>query len=125
MTLQKELELAKAIAQEAYPTPQMANQVTQDAVDLIKENYTHLRLQSIAWLRDVIQRRGLTEQDLINRGISETTAYNVQILTRKEGQSYNDYLLDIKTEPLAKLVKLADLLTKLANNPIPRIANVF
>lgn len=125
MTLQKELELAKAIAQEAHPTSHIATQVTQAAVDLIKENYTHLRLQSIAWLRDVIQRRGLTEQDLINRGISETTAYNVQILTRKEGQSYNDYLLDIKTEPLAKLVKLADLLTKLANNPIPRIANVF
>lgn len=73
-----------------------------------QENYEKARL--VAWLHDVIEDTSATYEDLRNQGIPEEIIEAVKIITRKDKQDYKVYIqLIYMTNPLARLVKLADL----------------
>lgn len=68
-------------------------------------------------------------RDLENAGFSSEIIKAVDLLTRKTGQSYKQYLKLVKTNELARVVKLADLkhnsdlsrLTHVTENDIKRL----
>ena len=62
-----------------------------------------------ALLHDVIEDTDLTLDDLRTQGISEEVVEAVDLLTNRGNMSYKDYLLRIKTNPIALAVKLADV----------------
>lgn len=65
--------------------------------------------KAVALLHDVIEDSSVTAEELLNAGLSETVVTAVQILSKKKGQDYQTYLKTVKSNPLARAVKLADL----------------
>lgn len=83
----------------------------------------------VAYLHDVIEDTPCQLRDLENAGFSSEIVNAVDLLTRKTGQSYKQYLKLVKTNELARVVKLADLkhnsdlsrLTHVTENDIKRL----
>ncbi|HEU3761031.1 TPA: GTP pyrophosphokinase [Streptococcus pneumoniae] len=65
--------------------------------------------KAVAYLHDVIEDTTLTLLDLKKEGFSKNIIEAVNILTKKKGQDYQSYLNLVKTNELARVVKLADL----------------
>lgn len=62
-----------------------------------------------AVLHDVFEDTPYKLEEIIRRGYSTQIQEALVILTRNYKQSYDDYIRDIKSNALAKIVKLADL----------------
>lgn len=62
-----------------------------------------------ALLHDVIEDSDITAEDLLAAGISEKVVNAVRLLTHRKEVPYMDYLAEIKQDPIARAVKLADL----------------
>ncbi|SEI80391.1 HD domain-containing protein [Streptococcus equinus] len=83
----------------------------------------------VAYLHDVIEDTPCQLRDLENAGFSSEIIKAVDLLTRKTGQSYKQYLKLVKTNELARVVKLVDLkhnsdlsrLTHVTENDIKRL----
>lgn len=104
------LELALSIATEAHK-----GQFDKAGVDYI-EHPIYVASQvdteeekAVALLHDVIEDSPFTAEELLQAGLLETVATAVQILSKKKGQDYQTYLENVKSNPLARVVKLADL----------------
>ena len=73
-----------------------------------------LRMQSdvemmTAVLHDVVEDTGHTLEDLRQAGYPESVLAALDCLTRREGESYEEFIERIKPNPLARRVKVADL----------------
>lgn len=104
------LELALSIATEAHN-----GQFDKSGVDYI-EHPIYVASQvdteeekAVALLHDVIEDSPFTAEELLLAGLPETVVAAVQILSKKKGQDYQTYLENVKSNPLARVVKLADL----------------
>lgn len=62
-----------------------------------------------ALLHDAVEDGGLTLDDLVQAGFPPAVVQAVDLLTRRPGQPYADYLAALARHPLARKVKLADL----------------
>ncbi len=71
--------------------------------------------QMIAVLHDVLEDTDTTILDLQRLGLSDCVIEAVKCLTRLKGQSYQDHIERCRSNPLARIVKLADLDDHLAN----------
>jgi len=63
----------------------------------------------VALLHDVVEDTPVTLQNLRDAGFSEAVVRAVDCVTKREGEALQDYLLRVKSDPLATAVKLADL----------------
>ena len=107
---QSMLELALSLAKKAHE-----GQLDKAGVDYI-EHPIYVASQvctedekAVALLHDVIEDSSVTAEELLNAGLPETVVTAVQILSKKKGQDYQTYLKTVKSNPLARAVKLADL----------------
>jgi len=74
----------------------------------------------VAYLHDVLEDTKVTYSDLENEGIPENILKAVAILSKNlynENVSYDQYLVCVKRNELARKVKIADMLSNLADNP--------
>lgn len=76
--------------------------------------------KSVAYLHDVVEDTKYTLEDLRNAGFSDEIVDAVDVLTKREGMSYEKYIEKVAKNPLATTVKLADLEH---NSQISRIEN--
>ena len=65
--------------------------------------------ETIALLHDVVEDSAWTLEDLRMEGLPEKVVQAVGILTKNRDESYEEYLMHVKQNPLARQVKLADL----------------
>ena len=65
--------------------------------------------QIVAVLHDVVEDTSVTLEDLCAAGFSETILAGVRCVTHGKNESYADYVVRCKTNPLGRQVKLADL----------------
>ncbi len=65
--------------------------------------------QIVALLHDVVEDTPITLEELLGRGFSRSVVEAVDCLTKREGEAREAYLARIKQNPLATVVKLADL----------------
>ena len=65
--------------------------------------------KAVALLHDVLEDSPITAQELLSAGLPETVVSAVQVLTKKKGQDYQMYLELVKSNSIARRVKLADL----------------
>ena len=113
------LELALSIATEAHK-----GQFDKAGVDYVEHPiYVASQVDSeeekaVALLHDVIEDSPFTAEELLLAGLPETV---VQILSKKKGQDYQTYLKTVKSNPLARAVKLADLKH---NSDLSRLENI-
>ena len=71
----------------------------------------------VAWLHDVIEDTHHTAQSLIEAGIPSNLVSAVTILTKTGEATYDDYLEQVASSPVATKVKVADMLSNLSDNP--------
>jgi (p)ppGpp synthase/HD superfamily hydrolase len=71
----------------------------------------------VALLHDVLEDTKVTAHDLLEAGIDEDIVTAVQILTKHPSRSYDEYLKIVKMNNLARNVKIADMLSNLADSP--------
>lgn len=62
-----------------------------------------------ALLHDVVEDTDYTLADLAEMGFGDEVIAALKLLTHTDGVDYMDYVRAIKTNPIAKAVKLADL----------------
>ncbi len=77
--------------------------------------------KTVALLHDVVEDSDWTLEDLRKEGLPEEVVQAVGILTKKRNENYEEYILRVKQNPLARQVKLADLKH---NSDLSRLANV-
>ena len=63
----------------------------------------------VALLHDVVEDSGYTITDLREMGFSEAVVSAIELMTHDPNVPYMEYVAAIKTNPIAKKVKLADL----------------
>lgn len=63
----------------------------------------------VALLLDVIEDTDYTLDDLRKVGFDDSVLVAINLMTYEDGVPYMDYVEQIKTNPIAKTVKLADL----------------
>ena len=74
----------------------------------------------VALLHDVIEDTDYTLQDLEKMGFPPAVLETISLMTHREGVPYMEYVATIKTNPLARIVKMADLRH---NSNIARVDN--
>lgn len=62
----------------------------------------------VAWLHDSVEDTGLTVED-VAEAFGPDTAHAVDCMTHRAGDGYEAYLARVKTDPVARLVKISDL----------------
>lgn len=115
--------LCKAIAHRAH-----AGQFRRDGVTpyIVHPEAVARRLegdpaaQATAWLHDVLEDTAVTEADLESAGVSRPIVDAVRLLTKVDGADYEAYLREIRNHPLARKVKVADMLANLGDAPSER-----
>ena len=83
-----------------------------------------------ALLHDVIEDSDITAEDMLREGISETVVDAVICLTRRGGETYDDFIARVSQNDLALKVKIADIedninvlrLNRLTEKDLDRIA---
>ena len=109
-TEQSIVDLALSIARKAHE-----GQLDKAGVDYIEHPiYVASRVdteeeKAVALLHDVIEDSPVSAEELLQAGLPETVVTAVQVLTKKKEQDYQTYLETVKKNPLARVVKLADL----------------
>ena len=109
-TEQSIVDLALSIARKAHE-----GQLDKAGVDYIEHPiYVASRVdteeeKAVALLHDVIEDSPVSAEELLQAGLPETVVTAVQVLTKEKEQDYQTYLETVKKNPLARVVKLADL----------------
>ncbi len=117
----KLLELAIAIAHKAH-----AHQIDKAGQPYIGHPLTvmaqmdTLESQIVAVLHDAIEDSDLTIEKLTVQGFPEIITEALLAITKFDGELYEDYILRVKSNPIARKVKIADVTH---NMDISRIAN--
>lgn len=75
------------------------------------------KAQAVAWLHDVVEDSHYTAESLLEAGIPADLVEAVVVLTKTPGLSYDTYLERVASSHLATKVKIADMLSNLADSP--------
>ena len=73
--------------------------------------------KAVALLHDILEDTVYTVEDLLPTDLDNDVIEAVVILTKKDEQSYDEYLELVSENLLARKVKIADMLSNLADNP--------
>ena len=75
-----------------------------------------VRARAVAVLHDVLEDTAVTAEELREANLSSEVVDAVTALTRRSGQTYEQYIEQVAGNAIARSVKLADLADNLANN---------
>jgi (p)ppGpp synthase/HD superfamily hydrolase len=70
-----------------------------------------------AWLHDVLEDTAETAATLRAAGVGDAVIDAVQCMTKQPGEPYETYLARVKAHPVARKVKVADMLDNLGDSP--------
>ena len=110
---------AEAIARKAH-APQTRRDGVTPYFDHVKEVADSLQgwdLKTVGILHDTLEDTSVTAASLRALGFPDRIVRAVEAMTKPAGANYLEYVRDqVKQNPLARLVKLADLAANLKNN---------
>jgi len=112
-------ELAKRIATRAHSEKTRRDGKTPYIThpEAVANRFMADVLVAIAWLHDVLEDTLETADSLRSQGIPEQVVSSVVVLTRTPGEEYFAYLGRVRVNPLARLVKIQDMLHNLGDQP--------
>lgn len=78
---------------------------------LLKVSSTVVTLdeQVVALLHDILEDTSCSATDLVCYGIPERLVTSIEAMSRKSGEQYSEFIKRVKKDPIARIVKLADL----------------
>jgi (p)ppGpp synthase/HD superfamily hydrolase len=104
------LTLAIAIASEAHAGQLDKAGKPYIAHPLYVMSQMHgIESQIVAVLHDVIEDSAWTITDLVRQGFPPLIIEAIEAITKKQGESYTDYILRVKSNAIAHQVKIADV----------------
>lgn len=65
--------------------------------------------KEIAYLHDIFEDTHTYDFELSSLGVAKWQIDVIKVLTRREKEQYEDYILRISEDPAARLIKIADL----------------
>jgi hypothetical protein len=74
----------------------------------------------VAVLHDTIEDTDLTLGDLRRFGLDRKLIFYIDILTKKDNQTYLDYILHIRGYKIPREIKIEDLKHNLSDNPLTK-----
>lgn len=77
----------------------------------------------VAFLHDTIEDAHLTPQMLYNEGFSKKIVEAVLSVTRKKDETYNEYIMRAKNNPIGRVVKINDILDNLNISRLEEISD--
>lgn len=85
---------------------------------------------AVALLHDAIEDSDMTAEELLNQGIPKSVVDAVRCLTRRTGETYDDFITRVSQNALALKIKMADIednmnilrLNRLTENDLRRMA---
>ena len=121
MDLREQLKKARELMQIGHAdqtrfngTPYVAHPLR---ISIKFEQKGDLEAAIVAALHDIIEDTDFDEYTLINNGIDAKIIGSVLAITKNYGEDYSFYLERVKENPLAKKVKIADILDNLGDTP--------
>ena len=63
----------------------------------------------VALLHDTIEDCGITKEYLMAAGFSREVADAVYAMSKRDGETYDEYIARVKANPIAKKIKISDL----------------
>ena len=72
-----------------------------------------------AYLHDVIEDTPITADDLLNMGFTPKIVDSIKLLTKDKNVPYEEYLKNIRSDSIARAVKIADLKHNMDLSRIP------
>ncbi|MBQ8109870.1 MAG: HD domain-containing protein [Clostridia bacterium] len=76
--------------------------------------------QVVGWLHDTVEDTALTLKEVEARFGPETAAA-VDAVSRREGEAWPDYIMRVRANPVARRVKISDLIDNSNLSRIPRV----
>lgn len=117
LSVSEQLKLAEAIAREAHKNqtrkfgknePYIVH--PQRVAAKLAERYPlEPSYQIVAWLHDVLEDTAHTRESLMEQGIGEEYVVMVEALSRREGETYFDFIMRMKFAHMPRRVKMADV----------------
>lgn len=104
------IEKAEALARNVH-----AGQVDKtghpyiEHIERVAGSLTEYKQKIVAWLHDTIEDTEVTDLDLIDMGFGQDIIEAVIALTRREDETYEEFIERVKPNVIAKQVKIADL----------------
>ena len=85
----------------------------------VEKRVSHLGndYRAVAIAHDLLEDTDITANDLLKEGVPEHIVEAVSLLTKYVGTTYKKYLVEVKANELARRVKIADMLSNLADDP--------
>ena len=80
----------------------------------------HSEAIETALLHDAIEDGGTTEFHLRASGLSKNVIDAVLALTKNHSESYKDYILRVRANPIAAFVKRCDIAANMSDDPTPK-----
>ncbi|ELU5587519.1 GTP pyrophosphokinase [Clostridium perfringens] len=109
-SLEEQLEQAIKLASiKHYGQKDKANKPYIFHLLYVMNNVNDLNAKIVGVLHDILEDTDITRNDLLNYGFSKEIVIAVEILTKPKNQKYMDYIENIKSNNVAKKVKLIDL----------------
>ena len=121
MAYSTDIEAARALATAAH-----AGQVDKAGLPYVTHPQRVAgRLESpaarvVGWLHDTVEDTDVTLSDIEARFGPETAAA-VDAVSRRPGEAWEDYLKRVKADPVARQVKISDLIDNSNLTRIPRV----
>ena len=110
MDLNKQLEVAIEIACKFHKAQKDRGDLAYILHPLhVMESVDTVAYKIVAVLHDIIEDTEVDEEYLLNRGISKHLVEVISLLTRCEGETYDEYIEHIASNKIAIEVKLEDL----------------
>ena len=75
----------------------------------LAEQMTDEKTTVVALLHDVVEDTEMTLEDLASMGFDREVIDTLRLLTHDDGSPYMEYVARLKSNPIARAVKLADL----------------
>lgn len=89
----------------------------------VMNNVNDLNAKIVGVLHDILEDTDITKNDLLNYGFSEEIVIAVEILTKSKNQKYMNYIENIKSNNIARKVKLIDLKHNIDLTRLPKISD--
>ncbi len=83
-----------------------------------------LTAKTVALLHDVLEDSSITLSDLEHKGFPKEILTAVDHLTRRPDEKYSQYIKRLSQNPLARMVKIADLKDNLDASRLKRVEEV-
>ena len=121
MAYSTDIEAAKALATKAHSGQSDKAglpYITHPA--RVAERLESPEVKVVGWLHDTVEDTALTVADISNQFGPETAAA-VEAVSRRDGEAWEDYIDRVAANPVARAVKISDLIDNSNLGRIPRV----